>query len=96
MNNVNFTNSVFSSQQVNLSSEKEVTDFEFELKTAASKVQLNRNMTDNSIQIHDSKATTDVTEDEIVEMIVEQTIINDSIRQMKANQERMEDILDEA
>ncbi|MPY23328.1 hypothetical protein [Shewanella sp. YLB-07] len=96
MNNVNFTNSVFSSQQVNLSSEKEAKDFESELKTAASKVQLNRNMTDNPIQINGSKATTDVTEDEIVEMIVEQTIINESIRQMKANQERMEDILDEA
>ncbi|MEZ8699073.1 MULTISPECIES: hypothetical protein [Vibrio] len=36
-----------------------------------------------------------VTEQDVVDMVIEQTVINETIRRMKADQQRLEEIIDE-
>ena len=53
------------------------------------------NFSDSQVKVHASKQNDYVTEEEFTMKIVEQAIINQSIRQMKVSQERMKEILDE-
>ncbi|MGI2126959.1 hypothetical protein [Shewanella oncorhynchi] len=94
MSNINLLNVTLNSQQIKTTSEKDALQFESELK-AAGEVHLSEQFSDSQVKVHASKQNDYVTEEEFKMKIVEQAIINQSIRQMKVSQERMKEILDE-
>jgi hypothetical protein len=94
MSNIGLFNVVCNSLKIKTTFENDDLQFESELK-AADKVNLSEIFSDSQIKVNASKQEGYVTEEEFTMKIVEQSIINQSIKQMKARQERMKEILDE-
>lgn len=95
MSNINLMNVTLNSQQLNTTAEKETLQFESALKSVAAEVGLARKVTDGQVHINNSKGDY-ITEEEFLLIVLEQNIIREGVKQMKASEERMKEILDEA
>jgi len=96
MSNGNFINVKLNNQQIKNFSEKAVREFESELKAVAGEMQLAGKVADGQFKLSDQRNGSYITEDEFFIEVLEQNLIRDGIKQMKANEERMKEILDEA
>ncbi len=96
MSNVNFMNVTLNSQQIKSTSENAALEFESELKAVAGEMQLTGKVADGQIKLSDQRDGDYITGEEFFMKVLEQNIIRDGIKQMKASEERMKEILDEA
>lgn len=96
MSNVNFMDVTLNSQRIKSTSEKAELEFESEFKAVAAEMQLTGKVADGQIKLSDHKDAEYITGEEFLMNVLEQNIIRDGIKQMKASEERLKEILDEA